>query len=173
MRSVPLALRPRLLLERLRSVAPRLTSRARYGQPLSLDATVNYRPLRPTDGRVELRPILIVDDDSTLVQVLADALRSRGYPVVTASNGAEALELVARIRPRLVLLDYHMPQLDGAGFARKLAEKGLRLPIVLMTEDSNGSLRQAAQRVNAGCVLSKPFGVSELLSVISQRDAAA
>jgi len=126
------------------------------------------------DGTLEPRPILIVDDDPELVAVLAYALRDAGYAVVTASNGAEALDVEKTARPRLVLLDYHMPVLDGAGFARKLAEKGLRLPIVLMTGVSNGSARSARDQIDAICVLSKPFGIAELLSVVSRRgDAAA
>src|SRR5919198_6221231 len=83
---------------------------------------------RPPD-----RPILVVDDDPTILATVSEALDLEGFPVVTATNGAEALELVDLNWPSLVLLDMRMPVLDGWGFMRAVRARGMSLSVVVMT----------------------------------------
>ena len=78
-------------------------------------------------------PILVVDDDPTILATVSEALDFEGFRVMTATNGAEALELVDRNWPSLVLLDMRMPVLDGWGFMRAVRERGLNLTVVVMT----------------------------------------
>src|SRR5437763_1381023 len=80
--------------------------------------------------RVSDGPILVVDDDPSILAVVSQILDFEGYPVQTATDGAEALAAVNTQRPSLVLLDMRMPVLDGWGFARALAARGEQLPIV-------------------------------------------
>lgn len=109
-------------------------------------------------------PILVVDDDEAILDVVADVLRFEGYPVETAMDGAAALDAVARRRPSLVLLDMRMPLLDGWGFARTLQERGIELPILVMTaaRDAAGWARE----IGATGYLAKPFDISELLEAV-------
>jgi DNA-binding response OmpR family regulator len=100
------------------------------------------------------QPILIVDDDPGVVAQLAQGFIERGYRVETASNGEEALQVVDRVRPILVLLDTEMPVLDGWGFARALRARGLRLPLVLLCDD--GAADEVAGEIGAAGYLSKP-----------------
>jgi CheY-like chemotaxis protein len=79
------------------------------------------------------RPILVIDDDPAILSTVLDILEFEGYPVATAVNGAEGLRCVEQEPPALVLLDMRMPVLDGWGFARTLRERGIILPIVVMT----------------------------------------
>ena len=102
------------------------------------------------------QPILIVDDDPVVVSRLARGFIARGYHVETAFNGEEALRVIDRVRPLLVLLDTEMPVLDGWGFARALRARGLRLPLVLLTNDK--AARSMAREVGAAGYLSKPLG---------------
>ena len=74
--------------------------------------------------------ILVVDDEAPIRTTIADILRDEGYTIKTASDGQEALQIVERIRPALVLLDMRMPVLDGWGFAHAVRERGLDVPIV-------------------------------------------
>ena len=108
--------------------------------------------------------ILVVDDDEAILDIVADVLRFEGYPVETAIDGVVALEVVERDRPALVLLDMRMPRLDGWGFARTLRERGIELPILVMTaaRDAAGW----AQEIGAGGYLAKPFDIDELLDAV-------
>ena len=108
--------------------------------------------------------ILVVDDDEVILDIVADVLRFEGYPVETAIDGVVALEVVERDRPALVLLDMRMPRLDGWGFARTLRERGIELPILVMTaaRDAAGW----AQEIGAGGYLAKPFDIDELLDAV-------
>ena len=83
------------------------------------------------------RPILVVDDDPSILAIVAQVLELEGYPVETAPNGAEALKVLERARPALVLLDMRMPVLDGWGFAGELSERGVKVPILVMTAAQN------------------------------------
>jgi two-component system, chemotaxis family, chemotaxis protein CheY len=112
------------------------------------------------------RPILVVDDDPTILVTVCEALDLEGWPFVTATNGAEALEAVARSTPSLVLLDMRMPVLDGWGFMRAIRERGLNLTVVVMTAAADA--RRWAAEIGAQAVLAKPFELEELLSAVER-----
>jgi two-component system, chemotaxis family, chemotaxis protein CheY len=116
-------------------------------------------------------PVLVVDDDAAIRSAVRDVLESEGIAVETASNGADALEKVSRQRPRLVLLDMRMPVLDGWGFASALRERGLALPVVVMTAAADAS--RWADEIGAIGVVAKPFGVAELVNAVRRYSGAA
>lgn len=110
--------------------------------------------------------ILVVDDDPAILDTVSDILTFEGYPVETAANGAEALRAIEHARPRLVLLDMRMPVLDGWGFARTLRERGIRLPIVVMTAAQDA--RRWAQEIGADGYIAKPFDLIDLLNAVAR-----
>jgi CheY-like chemotaxis protein len=112
------------------------------------------------------RPILVVDDDPTILATVSETLDLEGYPVVTATNGAEALEAVERERPSVVLLDMRMPILDGWGFVRAIRERGISLTVVVMTAASDA--RRWAREIGAQGVLAKPFELDDLLAAVQR-----
>ena len=116
-------------------------------------------------------PVLVIDDDAAIRSAVRDVLESEGIAVETASNGADALEKVSRQRPRLVLLDMRMPVLDGWGFASALRERGLALPVVVMTAAADAS--RWADEIGAIGVVAKPFGVAELVNAVRLYSGAA
>ena len=109
------------------------------------------------------RQVLVVDDEPAIVAMIRDVLEDAGFEVVTAANGVEALRAVERGEPAVVLLDMQMPILDGAGFARLLRERGMRVPIVVMTAGS--SAERWARELPADAHLAKPFDIEGLLGV--------
>ena len=113
-------------------------------------------------------PILVVDDDPTILATVADALDLEGYPVVTATNGEEALAVLDGDASglRLVLLDMRMPVLDGWGFMRAVRERGLSLPVVVMTAAADA--RRWAREIGAHGVLAKPFELDELIAAVQR-----
>lgn len=114
----------------------------------------------------ERAPILVVDDDPSILQTIAMILEMEDYRVETARNGAEALAVVERSRPALVLLDMRMPVLDGWGFARALSERGVQLPILVMTAAQD--TRTWAEEIGAAGYLAKPFDLTDLLDSVSR-----
>lgn len=77
--------------------------------------------------------VLCVDDDVDLLRVMEILLKRRGFDVVTASSGSEALEIFQRIRCSAVVLDYAMPGLNGGEVAKKLRTVNRKLPIIVHT----------------------------------------
>ncbi len=110
------------------------------------------------------RPILVVDDDEAILETVADALSFEGYAVETASNGADAADMVAQSRPSLVLLDMRMPVLDGWGFAARVHERGLHPCILVMTAAQDA--RRWATEIGAEGYIAKPFDLTELLDAV-------
>ena len=111
-------------------------------------------------------PILVVDDDPSIRTTVSDVLDMEGYRVVTAANGAEALERVEQNEPALVLLDMRMPVMDGWAFARAIASRGMKLRILVMTAADNA--RAWAEEIGADGYVAKPFDLGELIAAIER-----
>ena len=109
-------------------------------------------------------PILVVDDDPSILDTVTEILTFEGYAVETARNGQEALRCIEQVLPSLVLLDMRMPVLDGWGLVRQLQQQGLVLPILVMTAAQDA--RRWAQEVGADGYLAKPFDLTELLTSV-------
>jgi CheY-like chemotaxis protein len=111
-------------------------------------------------------PILVVDDDATILFSVAELLELEGYVVATATNGAEALEKTGVLRPGLVLLDMRMPVLDGWAYARALRDRGVDLPIVIMTAAHDA--RRWADEIGADGYIAKPFEADALIAAVER-----
>lgn len=111
-------------------------------------------------------PVLVVDDDPSILLTVSEILDLEGYPVETARNGVEALSAVERAHPSLVLLDMRMPILDGWGFAEELKRRGLSLPILVMTAAQDA--RGWADEIGAQGYLAKPFDLPDLLAAVER-----
>src|ERR1700745_1411840 len=102
------------------------------------------------------RQVLGVDDAKPIRDLLVLALGETGYEVVTAEDGAAALERLAVCRPALILLDMRMPVMDGWAFARAYAQRpGPHAPVIVMSA-ARDAASQAAE-IQADGYLAKPF----------------
>ena len=110
--------------------------------------------------------VLVVDDDTSILDTVTAILAGEGYDVVSASSGQEALDAVARKRPLLILLDMRMPVMDGWAVARALRGQGISVPIIVMTAAE--SAQRWADEVGAEGYLAKPFGLDELLATVER-----
>lgn len=116
-------------------------------------------------------PVLVVDDDPSIVETLSEFLQMEGYAVFTAANGAEALERVHHHALGLVLLDMRMPVMDGWGFARALQAEGRDIPILVMTAAQDA--QQWAAEVGAVAYVPKPFDLLDVLNAVERAAGAA
>ena len=110
--------------------------------------------------------VLIVDDEAPIRKMLVEVLQLEGYPTETASNGREAVDILLRSGPRIVLLDLLMPVLDGRGVMAELAampEERAKHRIVLI---SAWDRLETARDLDVDSTLSKPFTVPQLLNVL-------
>ncbi len=110
--------------------------------------------------------ILVVDDTPQNVKLLADLLTVKGYAVVTAASGREALELVDKERPDLVLLDVVMPEMSGYEVCRKIRDNPATavLPVVMVTALDPAQERIKGLDAGADDFLTKPINQPELLA---------
>src|SRR2546422_7528681 len=110
--------------------------------------------------------ILVVDDTPKNVKLLADLLTVKGYTVVTAASGAEALKQVEAERPDMVLLDVVMPEMTGYEVCRKIRENPATgiLPVVMVTSLDPSEERIRGLDAGADDFLTKPVNQPELLA---------
>ncbi len=110
--------------------------------------------------------VLIVDDDPIIRKMLVEVLSLEGYPTETAVNGQEALTLLARSAPRVILLDLLMPVVDGRGVVTQLeADVDMRAKHKIILISAWTSLEAVSDLIVDG-KLPKPFTVPQLLSVL-------
>lgn len=107
--------------------------------------------------------VLVVDDEPQIRRALATNLRARGFDVDEAGSGEEALDVAARVRPDLVVLDLGLPGIDGIEVVH-----GLRgwtdVPILVLSAREDEADKVAALDAGADDYVTKPFGMAELLA---------
>jgi len=107
--------------------------------------------------------VLVVDDEPALVKALAINLRARHWEVVTAADGAGALEAVAKRRIDVVVLDLGLPDLDGIEVIEGIRGWS-RVPIIVLSARHDSDEKVAALDAGADDYVTKPFGMDEFLA---------
>jgi DNA-binding response OmpR family regulator len=111
--------------------------------------------------------VLLVDDDPELLESVRLALLTRGYEVLTACDGAEALARVERDKPDLMVLDLVMPRRSGLTVLDRMHRTPMRsTPIIMMTANDEQRHRDAARLRGVSVFLSKPFAIEQLLTEV-------
>ena len=109
-----------------------------------------------------MAPILVVDDDTKILNLVRAYLEREGYAVITASDGRAALAAVRESHPRLVVLDVMLPELDGIAVLRTLRESS-NIPVLILS--ARGAIADRVYGINEGAddYLAKPFSPAELV----------
>jgi DNA-binding response OmpR family regulator len=110
--------------------------------------------------------ILVVDDDSSVREMLTRVLVGEGYSVLAAANGMSALEIVAATKIGLVLLDLNLPGKSGWDTFERLSAENPLLPVIIVTARSNQLF--TAMGAGVGALLEKPLHFPKLLQTIQQ-----
>lgn len=112
--------------------------------------------------------ILVADDDCGTRLSVTDYLELNGFVTIAAENGDEALALVEKHRPHLIVTDIAMPKMDGFAFIRQIrSQPALRLlPVVFLTGRDETADRIAGYQLGCDAYLAKPFELPELLAVV-------
>lgn len=113
------------------------------------------------------QPVLVVDDDESIREFVSVALTDEGYTVLTARDGAVALQWVSRQRPGVILLDMRMPVMDGWEFSRAYrSTPEPHAPIIVVTAARDAADRAA--QIDADGYLAKPFDLLDLLAIVER-----
>ncbi len=109
--------------------------------------------------------ILVVEDDSSIANLLRAVLKANNYEVLTARNGSEAGSIITSHCPDLVILDLGLPDMDGLDILRSLREWSA-MPVIVVSARTHEKDKVEALDLGADDYLAKPFGTSELLARI-------
>lgn len=112
-------------------------------------------------------PILVVDDDPKIVDLVRAYLQRAGYDVITAGDGDVALQIVERTTPSLIVLDVMLPGLDGLLLTRYLRDTHNRVPILMMSARGRVDDRIRGLVEGADDYLAKPFSPAELVERVN------
>jgi two-component system OmpR family response regulator len=110
--------------------------------------------------------ILVVDDEQSIVDAVATALRYEGYRVEEAYNGRDALAAVARFEPDLVVLDWMLPDIEGIQVGRRLRAQGFKTAVLFLTAKDATENKVEALRAGGDDYVTKPFSLAEIVARI-------
>jgi two-component system OmpR family response regulator len=113
---------------------------------------------------VENHRILVVDDEPSIVDAVATALRYEGYEVEEAASGREAIEAVVRSEPDLVVLDWMLPDIEGIEVGRRLRAQGYRTAVLFLTAKDGTENKVEALRAGGDDYVTKPFSLAEVVA---------
>ena len=117
-----------------------------------------------------IKRILLVDDDELILETVQAALEDRGYEVLLARDGAEALMRAERDAPDLIVLDVIIPIRSGYSVLDHLhRDRTQTAPVIMMTANEEERLRGYAESRGASAFLQKPFEMSQLLSEVESQ----
>ena len=121
------------------------------------------------------RPILIIEDDESIAEVLSIRLEQQGYGAHIAHSGARGLALAQSISPQLVLLDLELPDMDGLAVCQQLDENPatVAIPKIILSGRDGGDIVRRARAAGCQFYVRKPYDPNALLVLIQQaiRDA--
>ncbi len=130
------------------------------GSSFEAPASVSFAP----------KTIMVVDDSVTVRKVTSRVLEREGFRVVTAKDGIEATDMLAQVKPDLMLLDIEMPRMDGFEVARVVRESETfaGLPIIMISSRTGEKHQQRATSLGVNKFLGKPYQEDELLGLLDE-----
>jgi two-component system, response regulator, stage 0 sporulation protein F len=122
---------------------------------------------------MSLGKVLVVDDEPEVRELLQEFLSDRGYDVLVAASGREALDAVDAQKPDLVLLDVAMPEMDGIEALRRIATVEPPVRVIMVTANPDISLTSKLLAMGAVDYIPKPFDLDYLEQAVSVQLSAA
>jgi two-component system, OmpR family, response regulator len=108
--------------------------------------------------------VLVVDDETNIVELLSVSLKFQGFEVHTASNGPAALDLAREVKPDAVILDVMMPGMDGFGVLRRLRADGINAPALFLTARDSLQDKITGLTLGGDDYVTKPFSLEEVVA---------
>ena len=119
------------------------------------------------------KKILVIDDESDVRQLMAHFLTEKGFEVRIAENGRLGLAALDTFTPDVVLLDMHMPELDGVETLKRLSARSPGLPVIMVTVNDDVETTSRLLQLGAADYVPKPFNLEYLEQAINIQLSAA
>jgi DNA-binding response OmpR family regulator len=123
-----------------------------------------------TSSSLPRKKILIADDDDLMRYSIGRQLMEAGFQVITAADGGEALDLLKKSRPDLIILDLMMPYVSGPEFLHLMQarfEPEKRVPVIIISAIDPQELREGGYKLEGYHFIPKPFGMEELIHSVN------
>ena len=119
-------------------------------------------------GTSEHKRLLLIDDDPNLILLVKDYLEFRGYEVITAENGREALEILEKDIPDMIICDVMMPEMDGYALVKHVRDdpKTSWIPVLFLSAKGQSQDRVKGLNIGADVYMVKPFEPEELVAQV-------
>jgi CheY-like chemotaxis protein len=114
--------------------------------------------------------VLAVDDETFVLRIIEDKLKSVNITVLTAENGKEAVEIAKKNQPHLILLDWMLPDIEGLTVLKMLKKQPqtAKIPVIMLTAKGEPSDEEECLRAGAVKFITKPFSPREILEIVQQ-----
>ena len=106
--------------------------------------------------------IVVVDDEPSIRELLVASLHFAGFEVNTAASGSEAIEVIEKIQPDLIVLDVMLPDIDGFTVTRRIRQEGITTPVLYLTARDDTQDKVMGLTVGGDDYVTKPFSLEEL-----------
>ena len=150
------------------SAAPRI-ARSDVASAMRLGLAATVRENQQIDAR---GPICIVDDDAWVCDALSVLLETYGFAVLTYTSGAEFLKDTRCLAAKCLIIDQHMPGLDGLDVVGEMHRDGVFLPAILITGRLDAAINRRAGELGVRAILEKPFPGARLVELVGSTFAA-
>ncbi len=130
-----------------------------------MNTAFSAAPAAPAGAELSAgRRVLVVDDEDSITELVAMALRYEGYSVETADSGYRALALLESFRPELVILDVMLPDIDGFNVAERIRRERRDVPVLFLTARDATEDKVRGLTIGGDDYVTKPFSVAELVA---------
>lgn len=110
--------------------------------------------------------IVVVDDEPSIRELLVASLHFAGFEVATAASGSEAIEVIEKTQPDLIVLDVMLPDIDGFTVTRRIRQEGVDAPVLFLTARDDTQDKVMGLTVGGDDYVTKPFGLEEVVARI-------
>ena len=110
--------------------------------------------------------IVVVDDEPSIRELLVASLHFAGFDVATAASGSEAIEVIEKTQPDLIVLDVMLPDIDGFTVTRRIRQEGIGAPVLFLTARDDTQDKVMGLTVGGDDYVTKPFSMPVLLEKI-------
>ena len=117
-----------------------------------------------------MRTILVVDDSTTIRQVITFCLKEVGYQVIEAVDGKDAMEKLSKNQVNLLLTDLYMPKMNGLELSKEVRASANHkfIPIIILTTEAQPSLKEEGRSIGVTGWFVKPFEPEQLIKVVKR-----
>lgn len=110
--------------------------------------------------------IVVVDDEPSIRELLVASLHFAGFEVETAASGSQAVDVIERVKPDLIVMDVMLPDIDGFTVTRRIRQNGIKVPVLFLTARDDTQDKIMGLTVGGDDYVTKPFSLEEVVARI-------